>query len=509
VAADDWPLVSEVFRSVHPQDVNGAQAVWRSFREFAVAAGYDARPAAEGEFRSFIRCVGSSAAWLRCMLRCNPGRVILVPHPAAELPFVAGGEDYAYLEDWHCRLRHRPAVPFGHTLALVNFGGVGLLLALSPVGPPTAPADLALEAARRSRGELVSTRRAGHGAIFLPVRSGIGLAPARAPLPPAMALPCATPRLLTYKYPPVNHQQQSLLQAYPCDPIQGTAYVMMTAAIVSRLLRAYRETQRVVEPSPCYYALTKTFSVDELASGDCSAADALAEYDAIARAVPWAAFHEQLHYHHDPTRQAPSTPLPHQVGTVADRRRHYVRIVGVPRAPQAPLGVMLAEPRLADAPPRSLLVTEEAWAVPAGFPLSDPGDVPPSSEEAAASAAYHARKRRHADMERGGPAKPGSAHPGSPVGAAPDVPVGPAACPAPGGRWDEERHDAYPGMAGAEFGDGWPAAAVDGARGARRGPGDRMDGGVGWVPACGMTARGRRPVRETIAAARLQAAMTP
>jgi len=199
VEEDDWPLVSDVFRAFHPQDVNGAQAVWRSFRAFAVAAGYDARPAAERDFGSFIRSVDSSAAWLRCMLRCNPGRVLLVPHPAAELPFVTGGEEYAYLEDWHSRLRHRPAVPFGHSLALVNFGGVGPLLARSPVGPPTAPADLGLEASRRSRGELVSTRRAGHGAIFLPVRSGIGLAPARAPLLPAMGLRCATPRLLTYE----------------------------------------------------------------------------------------------------------------------------------------------------------------------------------------------------------------------------------------------------------------------------------------------------------------------
>jgi len=403
----------------------------------------------------------------------------LVPHPAAELPFVAGGEEYAYLEDWHSRLRHRPAVPFGHSLALDNFGGVGPLLAQSPVGPPAAPSDLALEAARRSRGELVSTCRAGHGAMFLPVRSGIGLAPARAPLPPAMALRCATPRLLTYEYPPVIHQQQSLLQAYPCHPIQGTAYVMMTAAVVSGLLRAYRETQRVFELSPCHYALTKAFSADDLASGDCSAAEALSEYDAIARAVPSAAVHERLPYHHDPTRQAPSTLLPHQVGTVADRRRHYVRIVCVPRSPHALLGVMLAEPRLAGAVPRSLPVTEEAWAVPAGFPLSEPGDVPPSTEEVAASAAYHARKRRHADMERGGPAEPGVANPGSPVGAAPDVPVGPAAFPASGGRWDEERNDHYPGMAGAEFGDGWPAAAVGGAGGARRDPGDHMDGGVG------------------------------
>jgi len=215
-----------------------------------VAAGYDARPAAERDFGSFIRSVGGSAAWLRCVMRCNPGRVLLVLHPAAELPFVAGGEEYAYLEDWHSRLRHRHAVPFGHSLALFNFGGVGPLLALSPVGPQTAPTDLAMEAARCSRGELVSTRWAGHGAIFFPMRSGIELAPARAPLPPAMALRCATPRLLTYEYPAVIHQQQSLLQAYPCHPIQGTAYVMMTAAIVSGYFRAYRETQRVFERSP-------------------------------------------------------------------------------------------------------------------------------------------------------------------------------------------------------------------------------------------------------------------
>jgi len=87
--------------------------------------------------------------------------------------------------------------------------------------------------------------------------------------------------------------------------------------------------------------------------------------------------------------------------------------------------------------------------VPAGFPLSDPGDVPPSTEEAAVSAEYHSRKRRHADMERGGPARPWTANPGSPVGAAPDIPVGPAAFPARGGRWDGERHDDYPGIAGA------------------------------------------------------------
>jgi len=216
----------------------------------------------------------------------QPDSGLLVPHPAAELPFVAGDVEYAYLEDWYARLRHRPAVPFSHSLALVNFEGVGSLLSLEPVGPAAALADLALEAARCSRGELLSARQAGHGAIFLSMRSGICLAPARAPLSPAMAARCATPRLLTYEYPPVVHQQQSLLQASPCHPIQGIAYVMMTAAIVLGLLWAYRETHHVFEPSPRYYALTKKFSVGNLAPDDGSVTDALAEDDAIMRAVP-------------------------------------------------------------------------------------------------------------------------------------------------------------------------------------------------------------------------------
>jgi len=219
VASADWLLVSDVFLQAHPHDAGEAAAVWRAFKEFAKVAGYGTRPAAERDFASFVRSVGDSAAWLRCMLRCNPERVVLVPHPAAKLPFVAGEEEIAYLEDWHARLRHRPAVPFCHYLALANFGGVGPLIALASVGPATAPADLALEAARRARGELVSARRAGHGAILLSVRSGIALTLARAPLPPAMVRRCATPRVLTYEYPPVVHQQQLLLQAIPCHPI--------------------------------------------------------------------------------------------------------------------------------------------------------------------------------------------------------------------------------------------------------------------------------------------------
>ena len=122
VATADWLLVSDVFQPAHPQDTGGAHAVWRSFWEFAKATGCDDRPAADRDRASFVSSVGGSTGWLRCMLRCNPGRVLLVPHPVAELQFVAGDEEYAYLEDWHTRLRHRPAVPFGHSCRLSTLG---------------------------------------------------------------------------------------------------------------------------------------------------------------------------------------------------------------------------------------------------------------------------------------------------------------------------------------------------------------------------------------------------
>ena len=310
VATAAWPLVSDVLQPAHPQDTGGAHAEWGSFRDFAQSAGYDDRPAADRDFVSFVRSVGGSAEWLRCILLCNPCRVLLVPHPAAELPFVAGDEEYAYFEDWHTRLRHRPAVPFGHSLALVNFGSVGPLLSLAPVGSATAPADFVSKAARRSRGELVSARREGLGAIFLLMRSGICSAPARAPLSPAIAARCATTRLLTYEYSPVVHQQQSLLQASPCHPIQSTAYVMMKASTVSGLLRAYREMHRVFKPSPGNYAVTEQFSVGDLAPGDSSVAEALEEYVAFMRAAPWEAVYDRLPNHHDPSRYAPSIAAP-------------------------------------------------------------------------------------------------------------------------------------------------------------------------------------------------------
>jgi len=142
VATADWPLISDIFRPAHPHAAGEAFAVWRSLREFAKAAGYDAGPAAERDFASFVRSVDDRAGLLRCMLRSNPGRVLRDPHPAAELPFFAGDKQCANLEDWHTRLRHRPAVPFGHFFSLVLFGGVGPQIAPALVGPVTAAADL-------------------------------------------------------------------------------------------------------------------------------------------------------------------------------------------------------------------------------------------------------------------------------------------------------------------------------------------------------------------------------
>ena len=257
--------------------------------------------------------------------------------------------------------------------------------------------------------------------------------------------------------------------------------------------------------------------------------------------MPWAAVHDRLPYHHNRTRQAPRTSLPHQGGDVADRWCHYVRIVGVPRSPRASFGVMLAELRLADAVHRVLPVMEEAWVVPADFPMPDLEDVLPSTEEAAVLAAYRARKRRHGDMERGGLVQPRSADTGSPADASRGAPAGPAALPAPGspihelgfhgpgggegearvwnsagpgagprggaalssaantdwdrypaarddgsglapeGRWAEKRHEGSPGTARDDFGDGWPADAGGGDVRARQDHGDRRKGEVGRV----------------------------
>jgi len=62
----------------------------------------------------------------------------------------------------------------------------------------------------------------------------------------------------------------------PKHPIQGTACVMMTVAIVSGLLLADRETHGVYEPSSTFsYALTEKFSIEDLAAGDRSAEGSL------------------------------------------------------------------------------------------------------------------------------------------------------------------------------------------------------------------------------------------
>jgi len=165
--------------------------------------------------------------------------------------------------------------------------------------------------------------------------------------------------------------------------------------------------------------------------------------------------------------------------------------------------------------------------VPAGFTLPDPGDVPPSTEEAAASAAYHARKRRHAYMVRGGPAQAGPHAPRAQVVSSPGATAGPAAFPVSGvpagepgprgpegdeeearsggpagssagpcgsaastaagradwgrrpaafddgagpahdGRWANAWREDHPGVSGNEFGIGWLAEAGGDAAGAR------------------------------------------
>jgi len=182
-----------------------------------------------------------------------------------------------------------------------------------------------------------------------------------------MATRCGTPQLLTNEYPPVVHGQQSRLQAVSCHPIQGTVYVMLTAAFVLGLLPAHRETHRVFELSPCYYDLTKNVSVNDFAPSDSVAAGTLAEDDAIESGAPWAALHDRLPFHNDPNRKASSTLLPHEVGVVAHRRCHYVRVMSVLRSPQARLRVTLARPRLMDLIPRAVPEKEEPWAVPASF----------------------------------------------------------------------------------------------------------------------------------------------
>jgi len=108
-------------------------------------------------------------------------------------------------------------------VSIKDIGGEGPLIFLSPVGRVTAGSDLAVKAARRARGELVSARRVGHGAIFLPVRSGIDLMLARASSLPWMITWCSTPLLLTNVYPILVQEQHSQIQASLCYPIQCTA----------------------------------------------------------------------------------------------------------------------------------------------------------------------------------------------------------------------------------------------------------------------------------------------
>jgi len=162
---------------------------------------------------------------------------------------------------------------------------------------------------------------------------------------------------------------------------------MLTIAIVSSLPRASLETQRVLEPPPCYHALSKAFTGAKLTSGDRFAADALREYDSTVIKVSLAAVQDRLPYNHDPALSTASTLVPHRVGTIADRRWPYGRMMSVLTSPRDPMGVLLAEPLLADVAPPELPKTWEYWAVPMDTVVPDPGGAPPSAQEASSAAA--------------------------------------------------------------------------------------------------------------------------
>jgi len=186
--------------------------------------------------------------------------------------------------------------------------------------------------------------------------------------------------------------------------------------------------------------------------------------------------------------------------------------VNVPQTSQAPLGVVLAEPRLADVTPRALPVTTEPWAVPAGFLTSDPDTVPPSADEAAASAAYRARQRRHAGIARGGRPQPrhsSASKPsaGGPGFRAPEEGKGEASAGDPGGPAAGPRGSDASTLAGSAEGAQRAQARESGARAARDGRGGLPwrndysgaagDGfGDGWAPESGGGAATSRYDRE-------------
>jgi len=188
----------------------------------------------------------------------------------------------------------------------------------------------------------------------------------------------------------------------------------------------------VYKTPPCYHAFSKAFTVADLTVGDHLAADAFVEYDSILRKVRWAAVNDRLPYNSDPTRNAPCTVLPHQVGTVADRRCHNVRVMSVLPPQSAQLGALLADPLHSDVAPPELPVTRADWAVPAGAVVPEPGGVPPSAQEATSAAAYRARKRRQAEMARaelagsasGAPEPHSAAHGGGGASSGADRPAG-------------------------------------------------------------------------------------
>ena len=314
----DWPRASDVLQPAQLQDVTGAHILWLVFQEFAKrqATTSGRRPTAALRPSSalsvavrdgYAACCGVTrvgCSWSRTSRRSCRSSTAKSSTPSSRTgtPACDPAPRFRKAIPWRSSTLQRrpPTVP-------------------GPGRPGDRPGRLGIE------GRAPLAWRACKG----PAGGARGHLPARVLLHllhgGARALVASDGRAVRDAdvadvRVPTRHQQQSLLQAGPCHSIQGTAYIMMTAAIMLGLLRAYRGTHRLFEPSPCNYFLTEKFSFGDLARGDGAVADALAKSDVVVRPVPWAAVHNRLPFHHDLSRLAPSTMLPHPVGTVADRR---------------------------------------------------------------------------------------------------------------------------------------------------------------------------------------------
>jgi len=410
-----WPRVRLLLPSTPPHQAGRAAAAeaWDAFCTFTTAAGY----VDDGEnFVSFLPGVGQDVdriEVLRCALRTNAeGRLLLTPHPAWEMFLVADAREHAYLEDYAQRACRLPPVMYGDPVGEEYFCGPGPLLSIAAA--PAADTDVATEAAQRSRGEMMSARRGGHGALWNATRQGIDVSGVKVPLPVAFQARSPSPRLLQFPWPPSVHHQLRLIARHPRHPIQGVIFLMMSLAIVSQTLQEYEEKWRLFEPSPAFAQLRQRFGWEHLAQGDAAVLAALVRYEADAARVPWPVARARLRYHHDPSRAAPVAVRPGVEGTIADAARHYVRVQ------RSDDGLVLAEPDLAGRLPPGVWVSYAPWGSP-GASAFVPDAAPRESwEDRRAGVAYGRRKRRReADAQ-------GTSSSGYPVASAAPVSPPPA-----------------------------------------------------------------------------------